>query len=271
MLILITNDDGIAAHGIEPLVEAFTAVGEVWVVAPQQELLARSHAVTLDQPLRVEQRRPRWFAVSGTPTDCVFLAVHELLPARPALVLSGINRGTNLGDDVHYSGTVAAALEACLLGIPALAISLAVDWSRGPEEAHWETAATLARRVADDLLAHGVAPSTLLNLNVPDRPMDAVQGLRVCRLGLRRYRPRVEGRTDLLKRRYYWIGAEHRGFHDIENSDGPLLEQGYATLSPMHPDLTAFDQIERVLGWPSLHPPRNSPRPAYQSDSLSRS
>jgi len=251
MNILIINDDGIESPGIEALARAVATLGEIWVVAPRQETLARSHSVTLDQPLRIEQVRDRWFAVSGTPTDCVLVGVFELLSSRPSLVLSGINRGANLADDVHYSGTVAAAMEACLLGIPALAVSLVFDWSDTTVQTHWDTAAILGQRVAQDLLGNGIADLTFLNLNIPNVPLEQVRGLRVCRLGQRRYEPKVEMRTDLLGRRYYWIGAEHQGFHAVDDSDGPWLELGYATLTPLHADMTAYDQFDHIRCWTS--------------------
>lgn len=245
MRVLITNDDGVHAAGIAPLQEALGALGEVWVVAPEREQSAQSHAFTLHKPLRVTEVRDRVLALSGTPADCAYAGIHGLVPT-PDLVVSGINRGANLGGDVHYSGTVAGAREAALQGVPSLAVSLYVR-SDGPH--HWETAAELARRVAAQMAARGVEAGQFLNLNVPDQPLDAVMGLRVTRLGRRRYSAMVEQRQDPRGRTYVWIGGKPLGDEPIPDSDVTWARQGWATLTPMRIDPTATERIEDIHGW----------------------
>ncbi len=248
MRILVSNDDGIGAAGLQPLADALAALGEVWVVAPLHEQSACSLSLTMRRPLRVDRQGPRRFAVDGTPADCVYLAVHHLLPARPDLVVSGINRGANLGCDVHYSGTVGAAMEASFAGLRALAVSLYVDWKTPPERHHWGTAADLAIQVARLMLDRPVRPLGLWNLNVPDRPAAEVPGIRLAALGRRHYDPLVDVRRDPRGRTYYWIGGDHRAFDPTPGTDGPAIEAGWATLTPLHLDLTDREELEDLAG-----------------------
>lgn len=249
MRILISNDDGIHAAGLAPLAYALEPLGEVWVVAPEQEQSARSHALTMHKPLRVKRREDRWFSVSGTPADCVYMAVHRVLPGAPDLVVSGINRGANLGSDILYSGTVAAAMEACLYGLRAMAVSLYIDPARPGAAHHWDTAAAVAARVAQAQLDAPLPAHVLLNVNVPDLPLGEVRGVRATCMGVRHYEKRVDERTDPWGRRYYWIGGRHMRFEDIADSDGPALEQGYASVSPLQPDLTHHRFLRDLRGW----------------------
>jgi 5'-nucleotidase len=246
--ILVSNDDGIEAPGLQPLVDALSSLGKVQVVAPRTEQSASSHSLTMHEPLRVREHRPGWRSVSGTPADCIYMAVHHLLEHRPDLVVSGINRGANLSTDVIYSGTVAAAMEACMMGLPALAVSLSLR-DRNPHG--WAAAAALAAGVARDILERGLPLETLLNLNVPDIPAEDIRGVRVCPLGRRHYHPLVDLRRDPRGRPYYWIGGPHHRFEDLPESDGPLLEQGWATLTPLQPDLTAYPLMAELARWPS--------------------
>jgi len=236
MRILLANDDGFYAHGLPPLAEALTALGEVWVVAPEREQSARSHALTMHKPLRAIERRPRWFSVSGTPADCVYMGVFHLLPERPDVVVSGINKGANLGNDVLYSGTVAAAMEGALLHLPSVAVSLFYRFGAPTAELHFDTAARVAAQVVAGLVEHGHTPRTLLNVNVPDRA--EVKGIVPARLGIREYEPLVDERKDPRGRPYYWIGGKHSRFEPIPESDGPLCSEGYATVTPLSADLT---------------------------------
>ena len=180
--ILVTNDDGIQAPGLAILAEALEPLGEVWVYAPDRQQSAVGHGVSLHRPLRVTQVKDRWFMVDGTPTDCVMLAVRDLLEVRPDIVVSGVNPGANLGDDVTYSGTVAGAYEGMLLGINAVAVS---DVAYEPK--HMETSGVVARQVAEKVLALGLPKDTMLNVNVPDVPVDRLRGVRVTRMGRRHY------------------------------------------------------------------------------------
>ncbi len=254
MVILVSNDDGFFARGLQPLVHRLSALGEVWVVAPETEQSAKSHGFTMHEPLRVKRHRERWFSVSGTPADCVYVALHHLLPERPALVVSGINRGSNLGNDVLYSGTVAAAMEGCLAGLPSIAVSLFINFEALPETHNWDTAAKLSLDLARDLLANGTEPRTLLNLNVPDLPLDELMGVVPCQLGERLYDVLVDVRKDPRGRSYLWIGGKHHAFADIERSDGPLTERGYATVTPLQADLTNYRALAGLSAWNSFEP-----------------
>jgi 5'-nucleotidase len=239
MLILVTNDDGIEAPGLRRLAGVAAELGDdVWVVAPIQEPLVQAHAFTLHEPLRVFQRRPQWIGVTGTSSDCVFLAAHGLLPRKPDLVLSGANRGPNVGDDIHRSGTVAAAMEASLAGVPAVAVSLAVDWQGSSAGAHWESIDAYVRILVKSIDETTGPEPAFLNLNVPDLPGDAIRGLRVCPLSRRRYQTSATLGHDPYGRPYYWLSALPDGFRDDGDCDGPLLQQGYATVTPLTPDAT---------------------------------
>lgn len=245
MLILLTNDDGIDAPGLAALARAASPLGDCWTVAPAVEQSAKSHALTMHEPLRVTERGPQRWSVTGTPADCVYLAVHHLLPRRPTLVLSGINRGTNLATDVHYSGTVAAAREAATMDIPSVAASL---WVEG--EPHWDTAERVVRQIAQQVLARGLPPGVLLNVNVPDRAPGDLLGVRTAAMGRRWYQPLVEVKTDPRGRRYFWIGGDHERFDDVPGSDGPLCEAGWATVTPLRLDLTANEVLPSLADWP---------------------
>ena len=245
MFFLLTNDDGVEAPGLAALEAAVGGLAECWTVAPATEQSAKSHALTMHEPLRVVPHGPRRFAVTGTPADCVYLAVHHLLPGRPTMVLSGIYRGSTLATDVHFSGTVAAAREAATMDIPAVAASL---WARTPSP-HWDTAGAVVRRLVEELLAHGLAPGLLLNLNVPDVPAGELRGVRPAAMGRRYYQPRVEATTDPRGRGYYWIGGDHDRFDDLPETDGPLCEAGYATVTPLMLDLTAQAFLPTLRTW----------------------
>ncbi|MEY3213479.1 MAG: nucleoside-3/5-monophosphate phosphatase and short-chain exopolyphosphatase SurE [Pseudomonadota bacterium] len=244
--ILISNDDGVHAYGLPPLIEALTPLGEVWVVAPESEQSAQSHALTMHKPLRVRRRGERFFGVSGTPADCVYMALNKLMPERPDIVVSGINRGGNIGNDILYSGTVAAAMEACLVGIPAIAISLHVDWEVHASKHHWGTAAALAARLVGQVRIHGLLPRTLLNVNVPDVPPEALKRVAATSMGVRRYENKVDERVDPRGQRYYWLGGAHERFDPIPDSDGQAIERGYASVTPIQADLTSWPGLARV-------------------------
>jgi 5'-nucleotidase len=246
MRLLLTNDDGVHAPGLAALARALQADHEVWVVAPSSERSAQSHALTMHKPLRLHTHGPRRFGVTGTPADCVYLGLHHLMAEhRPDLVLSGVNFGSNLGSDVHYSGTVAGAREACLQGVPAVAISL--ERTEGPM--HWETATQVAAAVVRRFSVHGIPPRVLLNVNVPNRPFAELRGLRTCRLGERFYEAQVEARVDPRGHAYFWLGGAHSHFGDDPNSDGPLLSSGFATATPLAADATATSALPRFSTW----------------------
>ena len=237
--ILLSNDDGIHAPGLRALAESLGATGEVSILAPLTEQSATSHALTLHHPLRVKEMGPRTFAVEGTPTDCVLLAVREFLPERPDLVVSGVNQGPNMGEDVIYSGTVAAAMEGAILGIPSMAVSLA-SW----EVVNFGPAAAIARAVAEALLAAGPPPRFLVNVNIPPLPREAIRGVRVTRLGTRVYHDAIVKKMDPRGRAYYWIGGAMPSWEAGSDTDFAAVEAGYVSLTPLLLDITAAGDFE---------------------------
>jgi 5'-nucleotidase len=240
--ILITNDDGFGAEGLKALEESLAAIGPVWVVAPDREQSGQGHALTLNHPLRFERRGPRHFAVQGTPTDCIYLGVHHILPERPRLVASGINRGANLGDDITYSGTVSAAFEATLIGVPAFAVSQQVQ----DGSAEFSAAAVFARTLALTILDRGLPADTLLNVNVPH---DRARGVAVTRQGKRLYPGGIIERKDPKKRSYYWIGGAPAEWEADPESDFAALAEGRISVTPLHLDLTNHRVLDEMRGW----------------------
>jgi len=245
MKILITNDDGIDAPGINALADALSRVADVAVVAPDRERSAVSHALTLHHPLRAVQLAPGRYSVDGTPTDCVNLGIHSLLDFHPDLVVSGINRGANLGDDVTYSGTVAAALEATLMGIPAFAVSL----DSKDDNIDYSHAARFAVKLA--LLVHknGLPKDTFLNVNVPASAESFMLPPKVTTQGKRCYDGTIVDKVDPRGRSYYWIGTVDLDFHDTEGSDFAAVKRGYISITPLHLDMTNHQSIPLVNSW----------------------
>jgi 5'-nucleotidase len=250
--ILVTNDDGIQSEGILALAAARERLGEVYVVAPAHEMSAASHSLTLVRPLRIERVAERRFAVDGTPTDCVTIALgHLLKEQRPDIVLSGINRGPNLGDDTTYSGTVAGALEGSIHGLPAIAVSLVAR--RNLDFSH---AAEFAADLAAKVLAEGLPKGTLLSVNVPPGP---VRGVRVTRQGIKAISPTVVEGTDPRHRKYYWIGDDNATWDNEEGTDYEAIHHGLVSVTPLRNDLTDYRALEemKASGWGVL--PATSP------------
>lgn len=245
MLVLVTNDDGISAPGIVALSSALEKLGEVVVVAPDRERSAVGHALTLHHPLRVNRLDARRFAIDGTPTDCVNLGIHSILRVKPDLVVSGINRGANLGDDITYSGTVSAALEATLMGIPAIAVSLATDG----DGTNYEAAAAFAVRLAEMVHRKGLPTDTFLNVNVPDLSAEELRTPLVTSQGKRRYEGLVVDKVDPRGRNYYWIGSVDLNFLDIEGSDFAAVSRGHISVTPLHLDLTNYSSLAELQRW----------------------
>jgi 5'-nucleotidase len=243
--ILLTNDDGVHAPGLAALIRRVSEVAEVVAVAPDREQSAVSHALTLHHPLRAARIGENIFSVEGTPTDCVNLGIHSLLSFRPDLVVSGVNRGANLSDDVTYSGTVAAALEATLMGIPAIAVSLA---SNGGAE-NFDAAAAFAAKLARTVFEKGLPPDTFLNVNVPDLPEEQLLPPLITSQGKRSYEGTIVGNVDPRGRNYYWIGTSDQSFQDIPGSDYHAVSRGHISVSPLHIDLTNYASIESLQGW----------------------
>lgn len=242
--ILVTNDDGIHSAGIIALAEALEPLGDVLVVAPAHEMSAASHSLTLTRPLRIEKIDDRHYSVDGTPTDCITLAMNHLLKdGPPAIVVSGINKGGNLGDDVTYSGTVAGALEASIYGLPGIAVSLVqrtnFDFSHAAM-----FVSDLVSRVFNDGLPRG----TLLNVNVPPGP---IRGVQVTRQGTKILKPTIIEGTDPRQRKYYWIGEESLTWNEEEGTDYEALRHGMVSITPLRNDLTDYQALEqfRLRDW----------------------
>jgi len=247
--ILLSNDDGVSSQGIAILQDALAPLDEIWVVAPDRDQSAVSHSLTLYRPLRIEQVGPRAFAVDGTPTDCINLAINGILQERPRLVISGINRGANLGDDITYSGTVSAAMEATLLGVPAIAVSLVAD-----DEFDFAPAAAFTQRLATAVLGDHLPPDTLLNVNVPGLPAEQIKGFALTRQGKRRYGDAIVEKVDPRGKKYYWIGAGPFDFVGGEGTDFSAVQQGLISVTPLHLDLTNYASLTGLqtlhLRWP---------------------
>jgi 5'-nucleotidase len=244
VIVLVTNDDGIAAPALMRLREELRPLGRVVVVAPDRDQSATSHSLTLHRPFRIHRHDEDVYSVDGTPTDCVVAAVHGVLDEPPGLVVSGVNHGPNMGEDVFYSGTVAAAIEGTLQGAPALAGSLA---SRAPCDFVPQAAflARLARRV----LEQGMPPRRLLNVNFPHRPWDEIRGVRVTRLGSRVYQDTLVRKTDPRGRDYYWIGGEDPVWEQQEGSDFSAVDAGYVSVTPLRLDLTDTAAVDTIASW----------------------
>ena len=244
-IILVCNDDGYRSEGILALAEALRALGTVYVVAPDRERNAAGHSLTLSHPLRVEKVGTRAYAVDGTPTDCVNLAVNGILRGKKiALVASGINKGANMGDDITYSGTVAGAMEGTLLGIPSIAVSLA---SRN--HFRFEASAKFTHEVARKVLRHKIPKDTLLNINLPNVPPEEIRGVRVTRQGKRIYGDAIVEKRDPRGRKYYWIGGDSLEREDIPGSDLEAVEEGYISVTPLHLDMTDYASLRAIRRW----------------------
>ncbi|HEX3698019.1 MAG TPA: 5'/3'-nucleotidase SurE [Polyangia bacterium] len=243
-LILVTNDDGVGAPGIRAVAEALRDVGDVMIAAPDRERSAASHSISLDRPLRVDEIEPGVFSIDGTPVDCVYLALLHLVPRKPALCVSGINNGYNLGSDVFYSGTVAGAVEGALRGVPSIAVSLQ---RQKPQD--FSHAAAFLKALAAEAVARGpgaIPDASLLSVNVPPGPL---RGYQVTFLGRRVYRDQVEVRQDLRGRSYYWIGGPEENATDLPGSDCSAVRAGLASVTPLALDLTHTKLLGELVGW----------------------
>jgi 5'-nucleotidase len=247
--ILISNDDGYRARGIVALREALVGLGDLTVVAPDRNRSGASNSLTLEVPLRVAQAEPDVYYVQGTPTDCVHLAISGLFPFEPDMVVSGINDGSNLGDDVLYSGTVAAATEGRFLGKPAVAISLNTDGLRGDAPRHFETGAHFARVIVERLQSQPLARATVLNVNVPNIPVAQVQGIRVTRLGNRHRAAQVIRAEDPRGRPVYWVGPAGAGQDAGPGTDFHAVAEGFVSVTPLTVDLTNHAALGDLRAW----------------------
>jgi 5'/3'-nucleotidase len=237
-LILVTNDDGVHSAGIVALYRAMKDLGDAFIVAPDRERSAAGHSLTLHRPLKAEEIREHVFSLNGTPTDCVTIGINKLLPQRPALIVSGINRGGNLGDDITYSGTVSAAVEGTIFGIPSIAFSLITD-----KHYYYDTAAAFARKIASYALEHSLPYDTLLNVNVPNVPKEQIRGIKFTRQGKRVYDGAIQETYDPWGQKHYWIGGGQPYWERGEDMDIEAVQANYISVTPIHLDLTNYDAL----------------------------
>lgn len=246
MHILISNDDGVYAQGIEILASAMASLGKITVVAPDRDRSGASNSLTLDSPLRLQKHPNNFYSVNGTPTDCVHLAITGMLDEHPDMVISGINNGANLGDDVIYSGTVAAAMEGRFLGLPAVAFSLA---SKNKQCEHFASAAEIAKKIVVQLIDKPLAKDTILNINIPDLPYAEIKGIRVARLGHRHIAEKVIPSEDPRGNRIYWVGPAGKAQDNGPDTDFAAIADGYVSVTPIKCDLTDYNSIDKVSTW----------------------
>ncbi len=243
--LLVSNDDGIEAKGLRVLAENLHGLGEVTIVAPDKNRSGASNSLTLDAPVRIEETGQRVYRVNGTPTDCVHIALTGLLDSDPDIVVSGINAGANLGDDVIYSGTVAAAMEGRFLGFPAIAMSLVL----AEKPHHFQTAAEVALRLVRQLKHDPLPADTILNVNVPDCPWSDIRGIEVTRLGHRHRAEPVIKTTDPRGRDMYWIGPAGAEQDAGPGTDFDAVRRRFISITPIHVDLTRYQALDQVAGW----------------------
>jgi 5'/3'-nucleotidase len=246
MIILVTNDDGVHSPGLIALFKSIKELGDAYIVAPDRERSAVGHSLTLHRPLKVEELREHVYSVNGTPTDAVVLGVHKILPRRPDIVVSGINRGGNLGDDITYSGTVSAAIEGTILNIPSFAIS-----SYGEKNFHFDTAAYYTLIVVRHIIKNSLPYDTFLNINVPNLPRGLVKGIKLTRQGKRTYDGSIKDVFSPGGEKHYWIGGGVPYWEHGEDTDIHAVMDDYVSVTPIHLDLTNHSALE-LLGrhWP---------------------
>ncbi len=244
MIVLVTNDDGVHAAALRPLREALRPLGRVVIVAPDRDQSATSHSLTLHRPFRITRHETDVYSVDGTPTDCVVTAFYGLLDERPSMVVSGINHGPNMGEDVFYSGTVAAAIEGTLQGAPSIAASLVTR-----QLTDFEEPAEFVGRLARPVAQRGLPWRRLLNVNLPFRPRAEIAGVQVTRLGSRTYQDTLIRKVDPRGRDYYWIGGEDPVWEPREGTDYHAVHAGFISVTPMHLDLSDTGGLDGMKDW----------------------
>ncbi|MBU1076810.1 MAG: 5'/3'-nucleotidase SurE [Spirochaetes bacterium] len=243
MKILITNDDGIQGKGLTPLLNKVKAITDDWkVIVPDRERSAVSQAITLKSPIRMKKVKTNVFKIDGTPTDCVYLTVLGAMDFSPNIVISGINKGPNLSEDIVYSGTVAAAIEACLANIKSFAIS--IDALKG--KIYYETAAEIAAGFASQLSKMKVPNGIFFNINVPNLPKEKIKGIKATKLGTRRYLDKLIKRKDPAGNPYFWLSGDDVLWKDEKGTDYHEVKRGYVSITPLHLDLTAYEFIPKM-------------------------
>lgn len=242
-VILVTNDDGVHSHGLIALFKAMKELGDAYVVAPDRERSAVSHSLTLHRPLRVEEVREHIYSINGTPTDCVAIGVEKILKRKPGIIVSGINKGGNLGDDVTYSGTVSAAMEGTILGIPSIAVSLVLD---GRHPIHYDTAGFYASMAVRYILENALPYDTLLNINIPNCSKEDIRGVKFTRQGKRIYDGSINEVLSPSGEKHYWIGGGRPFWEHGEDTDISAVMDSYVSITPIHLDLTNYSTIELI-------------------------
>ncbi len=249
MRILCSNDDGVLARGLECLVRAARPLGDIWVVAPDREQSATSHSLTLHHPVRPVKRGERRWQIDGTPTDCVMIGIEALLPQKPDFVLSGINHGQNMGEDVLYSGTVAAAMEGLALGVPSIAVSFAGGDLRADVSQLKQQISVVTPLLRHLTSLEPFPANTLFNVNLPPRPSDQIRGVRLTRLGRRVYSNSLQPMEDPWGRKIFWIGGGEVSWSGEHDSDFKAVEEGFISVTPLHLDLTNYDILRTADQW----------------------
>ncbi len=249
MEILVSNDDGIESPGILKLAEALKELGNVTVVAPQFERSTTGHSLTLHKPLRCYEVAPNYYAVSGSPADCVYMATRQIMKKKPDIVVSGINRGANLGNDIYYSGTVAAAREGAYFGAKSVAVSLCLGHHSEIVEMNWDTAAGFIKLFVPMVMKRNVPLNHIMNVNVPNIKPSEIKGMKISKQGLRYYTDMITDRVDPRNRHYYWLGGEYKGFENIPGSDCVHVDQGYISVTPLKIDSTDYALLEELKSW----------------------
>jgi 5'-nucleotidase len=239
--ILVTNDDGVHSPGLLSLYNSMKQLGDAYVIAPDRERSAVSHALTMHRPLRVERLREHVYSMNGTPTDCVAIGINKILPERPAFVVSGINKGANLGDDITYSGTVSAAIESTIMGIPSFAVSLVI--TEKASSLNLDTASKIALEVGRYILDNSLPYDTLLNVNVPNIPARDIAGIKLTRQGKRIYDNSIQETFDPHGEKHYWIGGGRPFWEHGEDTDIQAIQDNHISITPIHLDLTNYDAL----------------------------
>jgi len=262
-IILVTNDDGVNSPGLISLFNAMKELGDAHIVAPDRERSAASRSLTMHRPLKVEELKKNVFSVNGTPTDCVAIGINKILTEKPSLVVSGINKGANLGDDISYSGTVSAAMESTLMGIPSLAISLVTDKPSKKSTLYFETASKIAGDIGRYILQKSLPYDTLLNINVPNVKIDTIKGIKFTRQGKRVYDNAVHDILDPNGNPHYWIGGGEPSWEEGNDTDIQAIQRGYVSITPIHLDLTNYEALQLLReNWTS----NTSIKPAFKGN-----
>lgn len=253
-MIFLTNDDGIEAQGLKVLASALETIDEVYAVAPDRERSAIGMAITLHRPLRVRKIVDKRYAVDGTPVDCVDLAVGNILPEKPKLLVSGINRGQNLGHDIHFSGTVAAAIKGTFMEVPSIAISLVTFYEASYKHdfsstLYFDTAVDVGMRVIKAVLRYGLPKGVLLNVNVPNIPLSKISGLEITRQDMAAYDSKVVKRVDPRGSEYYWIGGDREEIEEREGTDLNAVIHNRVSITPLQLDFTSYSTMEQMKEW----------------------